>query len=35
MTIKFTSDESINYKGFEAQYEVEDQSEFNLFKFIY
>jgi hypothetical protein len=31
MTIKFTSDKSINHKGFVAEYEVEDQSEFNTF----
>jgi tryptophan synthase beta subunit len=31
MTVKFTSDKSINYKGFVAEYEIEDQSEFNIF----
>jgi hypothetical protein len=30
MTIKFTTDNSVNYKGFIAEYEVEDQSEFNV-----
>jgi len=31
MTIKFTTDNSINYKGFIAEYEVEDQSELNIY----
>jgi hypothetical protein len=31
MTIKFITDNSINYKGFIAEYGVQDQSEFQYF----